>query len=539
MSKRFRHLALILTFASAALLGLFTAACSGDDAGEGATGGTGGTSGAGDGALGTGGGRATDSSGGGTTVLTACNAECVDVLTDRENCGDCGVVCELGADCVAGECTGCPDGLESCSGVCSDTGSSEEHCGSCGVSCDEGELCIGGTCTENTCSTDVELPCDDGQCVNVQYSNTHCGGCDIACDGEGEWCEPERLAGDASVAGVSRCRCADGQTKCAGKCTGLNYDRENCGACGVKCVGSQYCDNGQCRCGGASQVLCNGDCREPAQCTAVSGGVAARAPLELPRFEFLQAAVGDGSIECGGDDGGDGTGTTTGTIGGNPDAGAHCGGGDWHTGKATWYTLATPLVHCGYPTETLPEYYGAMNDAEYGTADVCGACVEVQAEGKTLQIQITDECPYEGNERWCFAGSNHIDLSPAAFQYFADPVQGVLDIEWRYVPCTDVGDLEVTYKDGSSIYWTGVLVRNHPVPITSVEIQKGGSWVALARQEYNYWLDESGFGPGPYTLRITDSSGAVIEKGDLPTLTGTPLATTSQVDLGVQLASCN
>lgn len=228
--------------------------------------------------------------------------------------------------------------------------------------------------------------------------------------------------------------------------------------------------------------------------------------------------------------------TATGGSGGSE----YCGVGPTRNGTATWYQLATPLVHCSYPTHSLPQYYGAMNDADYGTAEVCGACVEVSAGGRSVVVQIVDECPFEGNEAWCWAGSNHIDLSQAAFQQLADLNVGVVDISWRYVPCEVNGNLQYAFKDGSSIYWTGILIRNSAVPIVRVEVTNAsGYWKSLSRTDYNYWLDESGFGEGPYSIRVTDANGSTAVEAGVPSLTGSATGEPTFHEMSVQLPGCN
>jgi len=351
--------------------------------------------------------------------------------------------------------------------------------------------------------------------------------------------------------GVSRCGC-DAKEPCDGQCTDTKWDAANCGGCGIQCADGQRCHDGSCICDPPLQ-LCGGSCKDPSECGGGATGALLPLPEALNQREIQRAAsaqVGDGSVDCAptSDLGGGTTsgGTPVGSGGvTDPNAGEHCGGETWTTGKSTWYNLATPLVHCGYPTDSLPTYYGAINDAQYANADVCGACVEIEANGKTLEVQIVDECPYVGNETWCYAGSNHIDLNPAAFNYFHAPVKGVFDMQWRYVPCSGAAnggsqpDLEYTFKEGSSIYWTGILIRNHPIPLASVEVAgPDGSFRPLERQEYNYWLLESGFGSGPYTLRITDTSGAVLEKSGLPSLSGTPLDANTVGPIGGQITSC-
>lgn len=64
-------------------------------------------------------------------------------LSDRNNCGGCGVVCPGGQACDNGGC--CPLGLAFCPGVgCVDTSNDENHCGGCGRFC-------AGTCFDYDC----------------------------------------------------------------------------------------------------------------------------------------------------------------------------------------------------------------------------------------------------------------------------------------------------------------------------------------------------------------------------------------------------
>jgi expansin len=69
------------------------------------------------------------------------------------------------------------------------------------------------------------------------------------------------------------------------------------------------------------------------------------------------------------------------------------------------------------------------------------------------------------------------------------------------------GPLSFRIKEGASRYWFAALVVNHGNPLRSVEVRSGSTWRATERAEYNYWIYESGLGPGPYTIRITDVYG--------------------------------
>jgi len=55
------------------------------------------------------GGTSPDSSTGCPTGKTSCGGACVDMSTDRNNCGTCGRVCAPGQSCVGSSCTGAPD----------------------------------------------------------------------------------------------------------------------------------------------------------------------------------------------------------------------------------------------------------------------------------------------------------------------------------------------------------------------------------------------------------------------------------------------
>lgn len=71
---------------------------------------------------------------------------CTDLLADGANCGECGHGCDSGEVCMAGVCTGCPEGQTSCGVGCFDLTTSSEHCGFCETTCGAGQSCVGGEC---------------------------------------------------------------------------------------------------------------------------------------------------------------------------------------------------------------------------------------------------------------------------------------------------------------------------------------------------------------------------------------------------------
>jgi len=220
-----------------------------------------------------------------------------------------------------------------------------------------------------------------------------------------------------------------------------------------------------------------------------------------------------GSAGRGGSMGGAGSVGAAGSGGGPPGMTVACTNDTMlRTGHATWYSVTTTYPACGIAYTALPKYYGAMNEDDYRGSAACGTCARVQSQGKTLDVEIGDLCPYQGNEMWCFPGSHHIDLSPDAFAFFADPGKGVLDIQWKYVPCAVTGGLVYTFKKESTQYWAEVLVSNYPYEITKLEfLNKQGTYQSVPRMSYNYFQASSGMGPGPLKLRVTDIHGSTVE----------------------------
>jgi expansin (peptidoglycan-binding protein) len=57
----------------------------------------------------------------------------------------------------------------------------------------------------------------------------------------------------------------------------------------------------------------------------------------------------------------------------------------------------------------------------------CKQCILISYQGKELKVQATDTCP------GCSA--TKIDLSDTAFQKLDSLSKGILQIQWKWVPC--------------------------------------------------------------------------------------------------------
>lgn len=121
-----------------------------------------------------------------SNTQACCNDVCIDILSDVNNCGGCGLVCDDGNPCTFDYCingvcvhdfapqgTSCPDG--SCDG--------NGECGiTCANGCDDGNPCTTDNCVNGVCqnvNAPAGTPCPDGQCDGNGTCMPECeNGCD-------------------------------------------------------------------------------------------------------------------------------------------------------------------------------------------------------------------------------------------------------------------------------------------------------------------------------------------------------------------------
>jgi hypothetical protein len=191
----------------------------------GSTGGTAGGAGAGVG--GDSGGKGGEGGKGGAAgachTCTLCGDAFVDVRTDHDNCGGCGVACAWDSQCVAGACS-CA--ATTCGDICVKLTENPKNCGACGHQCAAAEWCDAGSCT-GVCEGTV---CD-GWCTDLRTDTAACGACGHQC-GSTEACRD----------GV--CVCAG--TICGSICVDVSSSATDCGACGNPCGDGQCCTAGVC-----------------------------------------------------------------------------------------------------------------------------------------------------------------------------------------------------------------------------------------------------------------------------------------------------
>jgi hypothetical protein len=97
------------------------------------------------------------------TYQRMCGGACIQVATDPDNCGGCGVVCGAGTACAGGACSGdCLPGMTACDRACVDTMTDSGHCGDCDTECPAGMGCTEGTCVPAVITGPPPAACEGG-----------------------------------------------------------------------------------------------------------------------------------------------------------------------------------------------------------------------------------------------------------------------------------------------------------------------------------------------------------------------------------------
>jgi hypothetical protein len=227
---------------------------------------------------------------------------------------------------------------------------------------------------------------------------------------------------------------------------------------------------------------------------------------------------GGGSGTGTGTGSGTGTGTGTGTgsssssgVGG--DSGERYGqvyeGGEFHLGpvdyaETQWHNACAPGG--GYIPE-VQQVDGVMLAGLWnGIPEVeryCDACIFVETDmGKSALLRVVtygDTTP------------NSIDVSPEAYAVL-DSGEYPRTMHWQFAKCPDSGPVLYEFQTGSNEWWTSLWVRNARVPLESVEVdgENQADFVELSRASDGTVTEASGFGAGPFTMRLTGVDGQSI-----------------------------
>jgi len=189
----------------------------------------------------------------------------VNLMTDPNNCGACGIRCPgtvfgINADfaCVAGKCVmTCSDHRSFDGNGVLDDGceaplGTNENCNDPGDQClDPAKPCIflGSQNWRCGCIEPGHLLCGTlniSSCIDPKTDDANCGGCSIACDRDGDGgTPPTNMYWGCVDAQCGRLKCTAGHGDCDGDeengCESDLLSPSSCGACGNVCAPGQQC----------------------------------------------------------------------------------------------------------------------------------------------------------------------------------------------------------------------------------------------------------------------------------------------------------
>ena len=199
-----------------------------------------------------------------------------------------------------------------------------------------------------------------------------------------------------------------------------------------------------------------------------------------------------------------------------------------YQGRATFFDAANPaggLGNSGFDIPAPDQLHKvvAINNIQWNGSAASGAFFEVsgpkQREGAApLIVQVTDQLV----ER-----ADGMDMSAQAFEKVADPVDGIVNIDYQLVGPDDdyvtayghrIGDGIVVEGIADSNPWYPTLrLNNHRYPVDTVElIEEDGNLVELDRGSDNrFVLDETEAIYGAQDLLVTDIFGQQVTLDDI------------------------
>ncbi|WP_036487951.1 expansin EXLX1 family cellulose-binding protein [Myxosarcina sp. GI1] len=172
-----------------------------------------------------------------------------------------------------------------------------------------------------------------------------------------------------------------------------------------------------------------------------------------------------------------------------------------YQGRATFYDAGNPAGgkgNSGYDVPPKSELDGvaAINNVQWDGSDASGAFLKVSGpkqrngEAKPIIVQVTD---------LLYERADGLDLSAQAFAKVADPVTGIVNIDYQLVGPKDNFKTPYGYTIGQGVvaegipdsnpWYAAVRFNNHRYPIESVKLKTdNGSLIPLQRESDNRFV---------------------------------------------------
>ncbi|MGF1541822.1 MAG: cellulose binding domain-containing protein, partial [Pleurocapsa sp.] len=199
-----------------------------------------------------------------------------------------------------------------------------------------------------------------------------------------------------------------------------------------------------------------------------------------------------------------------------------------YQGRATFYDAANPSGGkgaSGYDVPTSDQLYKvvAINNVQWNGSEASGGFFEVsgpkQREGAApIIVQVVD---------YLYERADGMDMSAEAFEGVANPIDGIVNINYQLVGPGDDYVTAYGYSIGQGIvvegipetnpYYAAVRLNNHRYPIESVELLgDNGNAVELNRESDNRFVLEGNYPLyGPQDLVVTNIFGQQVTLDDV------------------------
>jgi hypothetical protein len=175
---------------------------------------------------------------------------------------------------------------------------------------------------------------------------------------------------------------------------------------------------------------------------------------------------------------------------------------DWHNACAPAGGYAKELQEAtGLGGEYLAGVSGGLADG----GGICDACIQITTgSGESIVARVVTY----GDT----TAPGDIDVSPSVYDELNPEDAYPRPMTWQLAKCPESGALRYEWQTGANVWWTSLWVRNPRVPLSKVEVKSKNhpSFVALRREADGTLNDDSGFGEGSFTLRLTAVDGQVI-----------------------------
>ncbi len=192
-----------------------------------------------------------------------------------------------------------------------------------------------------------------------------------------------------------------------------------------------------------------------------------------------------------------------------------------HSGRLTFYDYEKGCANLDDYIADNELYIAALtNDDANEYEKYIGGCIEVTYRDKSVYAIVGDIMPVNDPQNQGRQAGD-VDLNRAASAALGlQPNDGDLDITWRIVPLPTADDQPISYiaKEGTSIYWGCIQVRNTTYPVAKLEFTTGdGNYTELDKKRdgdgyfINYYVPPTeAFGAEQVTFRITDIYGQTV-----------------------------